>query len=218
MIKSIGTSGCIIELMRVAGEIKLAKEDYRIEDIELLRQDAHFNRTYLRSRTKTYGLIDNNYVGAIAEIKTINAIKKIENLEGMLFNNVKVDKTQIDHVLVGEYGVVVIDSKMRKEIDVEKIKEQMKNQVDVLARYISSQIGFYKKTMKAFAVIYSKQKLPDNVMFLSDASKIAEHLQENVLDEEKTERIQKHILKATVHPKISVEVDLWGNIYREVKL
>ena len=120
MIKSIGTSGCIIELMRVAGEIKPIKEDYSLEDIELLRESAHFNRTELRDKTRTYGLIDNNYIGAIAEIKTINSIKKIKNLEGMLFNNVHVGKTQIDHVLAGEYGVVVIDSKMREKIEVNK--------------------------------------------------------------------------------------------------
>lgn len=218
MIKSIGTSGCIIELMRVAGEIRLTQEDYTLEDIELLREAAHFNRIELRSRTRTYGLIDNNYVGAIAEMKTINAIKNIKNLEGMLFNNVHIDKTQIDHVLVGEYGVVVIDSKMRKEIDVEKIKEQINNQADALAGYLNRQIGFYKRAMKSFAVVYSKQRIADEPLFLRDASKITEHLQKKVLDENKVDMIQKHILRVTFYPKVSVEADLWGKISYKIKL
>lgn len=226
MIKSIGTSGCVIELMRVAGAITKLKENYTPENIERLREYAHFNRTELRDRTKTYGLIDNNAKGAIAEIKTINALKRIENLEGILFNNVHVEfkdeKVQLDHILVGDYGIIIIDTKARSVVDaefVEKTKAQMNTQFNVMASYmINLGMGFYKRTLKNFVVLYTQQEIPNDPLFLKDVSKIKEHLQENVIEKDNVGRYQDVIHRLTVYPKISLENDLWGILSSKVKL
>ncbi len=226
MIKSIGTSGCVIELMRVAGAINQLQENYTPENIEALRQSAHFNRTELRDRTKTYGLIDNNAAVAIAEMKTINAFKRIENLEGMLFNNVHVEfkneKVQLDHVLVGDYGIIIIDTKARRVVDAEflkKTKVQMTKQFDVIASYMINQgIGFCKRTLKTYVVLYTQQEILDDSLFLKDVSRITESLEKNVLEKDNIERYQKVIQGLTVYPKDSVSGDLWGNLSREIKL
>lgn len=205
MVKSIGTSGCVVELIKVVSDLTdvsdLMKDEYSKEDIELLRQAA-FAAKDLGSRTRTFGHLDNITAGAEAELDTISRLKSLEGLEGMLFNNVVLKEkekfTQLDHVLVGNYGVVIIDSKKLAKVKVDEITKQMDNESDALHAYVNQYTGLRKKSMKTFVALYSSNAVQGNGMFIYDVRKITEHLKERVIDCEDVKRIQQVVKANTI--------------------
>lgn len=216
MIKSIGTSGCVIELVKLASGFianeELIKDEYSAEDIRRIKEIAWLSKD-LGSKKQIYGRIDNIYPGAIAEIETIERLKNNENLEGILFNNVHLKNVQIDHILVGTYGVAVIDSKKRtQEIakgDIEIIREQMDKQANAVYNYVTKDVAIKKQVIKKFVALYSRYEVNDSI-FLRDLGKISEYLQEKVINREDAERIQRVIRAVTV--RRITKPDLWGKI------
>ncbi len=226
MTYSMGTSGSLVELIRIASEITrlppvlFHRERYTAEDAYYIYNIAKSARDIEPWGPTPYAGYGNLYSGALGEIRTIEAIAN-SAIPGILFNNVHLklpkDKriinsvyperfrmTQLDHVLVGEYGIVIIDSKNAhlgfSQTDVDATTRQMDRAAAITELYLKQ---FIKEVpiIKA-AVVYggidSTAVLPKNIYFKHSLELIAEFSKQRNISPEQADQIQKLLACCTV--------------------